>query len=75
MPRLWNRPKEIEMDRYSPEKFPLKLSKVDWQTVPLKISKASSTLAYYNGLLNSIPDPTIFLSSLETKEAVLSSRI
>jgi Fic family protein len=58
-----------------PEKLPLDLSKIDWQKVAIKISKASSTLAYYNGLLNSIPNPAIFLSPLEIKEAVLSSRI
>lgn len=51
------------------------LSKINWQKVAINISKASAALAYYNGILNSIPNPSIFLSPLETKEAVLSSRI
>jgi Fic family protein len=32
-------------------------------------------MAYYNGILEAIINPAIFLSPLETKEAVLSSRI
>lgn len=48
---------------------------MDWQKVAVSIGKANASLAYYNGILNSIPNPAIFLSPLETKEAVLSSRI
>ena len=63
------------MEPNIPEKLPLDLIKMNWQKVAVKISKASASLAYYNGILNSIPNPAIFLSPLETKEAVLSSRI
>jgi len=63
------------MEPYSPQKLPLDLSKINWQAVAIKIGLASSSLAYYNGILNSIPNPAIFLSPLETREAVLSSRI
>lgn len=63
------------MEPYIPEDLPLDLSKLNWQQVAVNISKASAALAYYNGILNSIPNPAIFLSPLETKEAVLSSRI
>ncbi|MBE3142540.1 MAG: Fic family protein [Planctomycetes bacterium] len=63
------------MDPYIPEKLPLDLSALNWQTVTAKVSKASAALAYYNGILESIINPAIFLSPLETKEAVLSSRI
>lgn len=63
------------MESYTPQKLPLDLSKLDWQAVAIKIGQANTSLAYYNGILNSIPNPAIFLSPLETKEAVLSSRI
>lgn len=63
------------MDPFFPEELPLDLSKINWQKITVNISKASAALAYYNGILNSIPNPAIFLSPLETKEAVLSSRI
>jgi Fic family protein len=63
------------MDPYIPDKLPIDLSALDWQKVSLKISEASAALAYYNGVLESIVNPAIFLSPLETKEAVLSSRI
>lgn len=63
------------MEPYTPKKLPLDLSKLNWQAVAIKIGQANASLAYYNGILNSIPNPAIFLSPLETKEAVLSSRI
>lgn len=63
------------MDPYTPQKLPIDLSNLNWQAVAIKIGQANSSLAYYNGILNSIPNPAIFLSPLETKEAVLSSRI
>jgi Fic family protein len=63
------------MDPYIPEKLPLNLSKFNWEIVTAKVSEASAALAYYNGILKSIINPAIFLSPLETKEAVLSSRI
>lgn len=63
------------MNPYNPQKLPIDLSRLNWQAVAIKIGQANSSLAYYNGILNSIPNPAIFLSPLETKEAVLSSRI
>jgi len=63
------------MDPYIPETLPINLSTLNWQKVTLKVSEASAALAYYNGVLESIINPAIFLSPLETKEAVLSSRI
>jgi Fic family protein len=63
------------MDPYIPETLPINLSTLTWQKVALKVSEASAALAYYNGVLESIINPAIFLSPLETKEAVLSSRI
>ena len=63
------------MKPYIPEKLPIQTSQWNWQSLAIKISEASSSLAYYNGILESMIDPSIFLSPLETKEAVLSSRI
>lgn len=63
------------MEPFIPEKLPLNLSTLNWQKVTVKVSEASAALAYYNGILKSIVNPAIFLSPLETKEAVLSSRI
>ncbi len=63
------------MEPYIPEKMPINLSTLNWQKISMKVSEASASLAYYNGVLGSIINPAIFLSPLETKEAVLSSRI
>jgi Fic family protein len=63
------------MEPFIPEKLPVNLSALNWQTVAFKVSEASAALAYYNGILKSIVNPSIFLSPLETKEAVLSSHI
>lgn len=63
------------MDPYIPENLPTNLSSLNWQTITVKVSEASAALAYYNGILKSIINSAIFLSPLETKEAVLSSRI
>ncbi len=63
------------MNPYIPERLPINLSTLDWEKAASKVSEASAELAYYNGILRSIPNPIIFLSPLETKEAVLSSRI
>ncbi len=63
------------MGPYTPQKLPVDIGKLNWQAAAIRIGQANSSLAYYNGILNSIPNPAIFLSPLETKEAVLSSRI
>jgi len=63
------------MDPFIPEKLPLNLNALNWQIIARKLSEASAALAYYNGVLKSIINPAIFLSPLETKEAVLSARI
>ena len=63
------------MEPYHPEKLPANLDNLNWQLVAKKVSEASAALAYYNGILEAIINPSIFLTPLETKEAVLSSRI
>jgi len=63
------------MQPYIPEKLPVDVSKWNLYKLIINVSEASAALAYYNGILESMINPAIFLSPLETKEAVLSSRI
>lgn len=63
------------MKPFIPENLPPDFSRWNWPKLVKKVSLASDSLAYYNGVLESMINPSIFLSPLETKEAVLSSRI
>ena len=63
------------MKPYAPENLPLNASHWNWQKLANKVSNASASLAYYNGILETMINPDIFLSPLETKEAVFSSCI
>jgi len=63
------------MEPFVPTKLPLDISHWNWEKLINKVSSTSSSLAYYNGILESMINPAIFLSPLETKEAILSSRI
>lgn len=63
------------MEPYYPEKLPVNFDNLNWRLVTKMVSEASAALAYYNGILEAIVNPSIFLTPLETKEAVLSSRI
>jgi Fic family protein len=58
---------------YKPQKLPLKV--IDWQSLLPEIVKANIALAKFDGLLENIQNPLLFLSPLMTQEAVLSSRI
>lgn len=61
------------MDPYIPSQLPLEC--IDWEQHITLIGKANSSLARYDGILQSIVNPNILLSPLMTREAVLSSRI
>lgn len=63
------------MEPYIPNNLPPDSSRWNWQILIKKVSSASSSLAYYDGILESMINPNIFLTPLETKEAILSSRI
>ena len=63
------------MQPFIPSKLPLDISNWNLTKILGKVSEASASLAYYNGILKSMINPNIFLSPLETKEAILSSRI
>lgn len=58
---------------FTPDTLPF--NGIDWQNLIELIIKANSTLARYDGRLESIPNPELLLSPLLTQEAVLSSRI
>ena len=48
---------------------------VDWARLVPLIGRANAALARYDGLVASMPNPTVLLSPLTTQEAVLSSKI
>lgn len=58
---------------YIPQKLPLE--SIDWESLLPVIIKANTALAKFDGLLEHIQNPLLFLSPLMTQEAVLSSRI
>lgn len=58
---------------YIAENLPLK--SIRWADHITLIGKANAALARYDGILQSIVNPTVLLSPLTTQEAVLSSRI
>ena len=61
------------MKSYIPSTLPLQ--EIDWVRFISVIGKANAELARYDGILQGIINPHVFLSPLTTKEAVLSSRI
>lgn len=63
------------MEPYLPDQLPLDVTSWNWESLAPLIGLANRKLAYYDGILSSIINPSLFLSPLETKEAVLSSKI
>lgn len=61
------------MKPYEPEKLPI--TQLNYQQLLPLVGQANRSLARYDGLLASIPDPAVMLSPLTTQEAVLSSKI
>lgn len=61
------------MDPYVPK--PLPLTGLDHARIIGKVGPANAALARYDGLLQSVINPGVMLSSLTNREAVLSSRI
>ncbi|MEO5376516.1 MAG: Fic family protein [Magnetococcus sp. DMHC-6] len=58
---------------YVPQSLPL--SDLDYGRLIRKVGPANAALARYDGLLQSVINPSILLSPLITREAVLSSKI
>lgn len=61
------------MDPFIPDILPL--DSIDWAAHVSLIGQANAALARYDGMLQGIVNPRLFLSPLTTQEAVLSSRI
>src|SRR4030042_1620362 len=61
------------MEPYKPKNLPLDC--IDWAAHVTLIGQANAALARYDGMLQSIVNPSVLLSPLTTREAVLSSRI
>lgn len=61
------------MKPHIPEKLPLK--SLNWMEFIHLVGKANFELARYEGILQGINNPSLFLSPLATQEAVLSSKI
>ena len=58
---------------FVPDQLPLE--NIKWENLLFNIVKANSAVAKFDGLLESIQNPLLFLSPLLTQEAVLSSKI
>ena len=58
---------------YNPQKLPIQ--SLAWEELLPNIVQANTALAKFDGLLENIQNPLLFLSPLMTQEAVLSSRI
>ncbi len=58
---------------FTPHKLPLK--KIAWESFIDLMGQANRSIAHYDGLLQSVPNPDVLLSPLGTQEAVLSSKI
>lgn len=63
------KPVHYHEGRFPPE------AHLDWQRLLPLIGPATSALARYDGMLAAIPNPSVLLAPLSTREAVLSSRI
>ncbi len=61
------------MEPYVPDTLPL--DSIDWAAHVSLIGQANAALARYDGMLQGIVNPSVFLAPLTTQEAVLSSRI
>ena len=61
------------INTYTPKNLPIENLK--WESFIHLIGKANAEIARFDGLLQTIPNPSVLLSPLTTNEAVLSSRI
>ena len=60
-------------DSYTPKNLPI--TDLKWESFVHLIGKANAEITRFDGLLQTIPNPSVLLSPLTTNEAVLSSRI
>src|SRR3546814_7059646 len=55
-----------------PDKLPLET--LDWRTILPLVGHANACLARYDGMLQTLPNPSVLLSPITANEAVLSSK-
>jgi len=60
-------------NNHTPKNLPIE--NLRWESFVHLIGKANAEIARFDGLLQTIPNPSVLLSPLTTNEAVLSSRI
>jgi Fic family protein len=53
----------------------LPVQNLDWQSLLPLVGRANSCLARYDGMLQTLPNPSVLLSPITANEAVLSSKI
>ena len=58
---------------YTPDKLPL--GNIEWGSLVRLVGQANFEIALYDGVLRTMPNPSLLLSPMTTQEAVLSSRI
>lgn len=56
-----------------PQRLPIQ--DVNWEILIPALGRANRAIAYYDGVLQGVPNPEVLLSPLTTQEAVLSSSI
>lgn len=61
------------MTPYLPEKMPP--ANLSWGEIVPAMSAANQAIARYDGMLQTLPNPSVLLSPFTSKEAVMSSRI
>ena len=61
------------MNPYTPDKLPLE--GLDTGRLISRVGPANAAIARYDGLLQSVVNPSVMLSPLTNREAVLSSKI
>jgi len=54
---------------------PLPLDDLDWRALLPLVGRANNCLARYDGMLQTLPNPSVLLSPITANEAVLSSKI
>ncbi len=53
----------------------LPLAELNWREMLPLVGRANASLARYDGMLQTLPNPAVLLSPITANEAVLSSRI
>ena len=61
------------MRPFDPDTLPIE--NLNWRAIVQLVGRANASLARYDGMLQTLPNPDILLSPITANEAVLSSKI